>query len=76
LSETTKLGTATTQREAKRFFVDKIVAQAVAEGEPLSNSELRMLNFSEPDPESAVEVVSADEPDGEGTWACEASRRA
>ncbi len=50
---------ATEQREAKRFFVDKIVAQAVAEGEPLSNSERQMLNFSEADPES-IDPASVD----------------
>jgi hypothetical protein len=54
---------ATKQREAKRFFVDKIVAQAVAEGEPLSNSERHMLSFSEAEPES-VDPAS-DDPGGD-----------
>ena len=36
-----------TQAEAKRFFVEKIVAQAVAEGEPLSAVEKKLLGFSE-----------------------------
>ena len=41
----------TSQGQAKRFFVDKIVAQAVREGHPLSENERWMLSFSESDPE-------------------------
>jgi hypothetical protein len=45
----------TSQGHAKRFFVDKIVAQAVTEGAPLSDAERQMLSFSESDPEFAVD---------------------
>jgi hypothetical protein len=45
----------TSQGQAKRFLVDKIAAQATAEGVPLSDAEQRMLSFSESDPEFAVE---------------------
>ena len=37
--------------KAKRFFVDKITAQAKTEGVPLSDAERQMLSFSESDPE-------------------------
>jgi hypothetical protein len=43
------------QGEAKRFFVDRIVAQARAEGRPLSALEQWMLSFSESDPEFVVD---------------------
>ena len=43
------------QSQAKRFFVEKIVAQAAAEGSPLSDAERQMLNFSESDPEFVVD---------------------
>jgi hypothetical protein len=43
------------QGQAKRFFVEKIVAQAVVEGQPLSEAERRMLSFSESDPEFVVD---------------------
>jgi hypothetical protein len=43
------------QGQAKRFFVDKIVAQAAAEGSPLSDAERQMLSFSESDPEFVVD---------------------
>jgi hypothetical protein len=45
----------TSQGQAKRFFVDKIAAQALAEGTPLSDAEQHMLSFSESDPEFAVD---------------------
>lgn len=45
----------TSQGQAKRFFVDKIAAQAVTEGTPLSDAERQMLSFSESDPEFAVD---------------------
>jgi hypothetical protein len=43
------------QSDAKRFFVDRIVAEAAAELKPLSDSERQMLSFSESDPEFIVE---------------------
>jgi hypothetical protein len=45
----------TTQGQAKRFFVEKIVAQTAAEGRPLSEAERWMLSFSESDPEVVVD---------------------
>jgi hypothetical protein len=45
----------TSQGQAKRFFVDKIVAQAVTERAPLSDAERQMLSFSESDPDFAVD---------------------
>ena len=58
------------QAQAKRFFVEKIVAQATREGHPLSENERWMLSFSESDPEFRVDPVrvralSAEIPDGE-----------
>jgi anti-sigma28 factor (negative regulator of flagellin synthesis) len=44
----------TSQGQAKRFFVDKIVKQAVTDGAPLSDAERQMLSFSESDPEFVV----------------------
>jgi hypothetical protein len=44
------------QGQAKRFFVDRIVAQAKRENRPLSSDEEWMLSFSESDPEFAVDV--------------------
>jgi hypothetical protein len=44
----------TSQGQAKRFFVDKIIAQAVTEGTPLSETERQMLSFSESDPQFIV----------------------
>jgi hypothetical protein len=43
------------QSDAKRFFVDRIVAEAAAELKPLSDSERQMLSFSESDPEFVVD---------------------
>ena len=48
------------QQEAKRFFVEKIVAEAVRQGRPLSQLEQWMLSFSESDPEFVVEPESVD----------------
>ena len=47
----------TTQGQAKRFFVDKIITQAAAEGRPLSESERWILSFSESDPEFVVDLT-------------------
>lgn len=44
----------TSQGQAKRFFVEKVIAQAATEGVPLSDAEKRMLSFSESDPEFVV----------------------
>jgi len=43
------------QAQAKRFFVDRIVAQAREEGSPLSDDEVWMLSFSESDPDFVVD---------------------
>lgn len=43
------------QSDAKRFFVDRIVAEAAAQLKPLSDSERQMLSFSESDPEFVVD---------------------
>jgi uncharacterized protein YhaN len=40
-----------TQSEAKRFFAEKAIQQARAEGVPMSDAERRMLFWSESDPE-------------------------
>jgi hypothetical protein len=45
-----------TEGEAKRFFVERIVAQATFEQLPLSVAEQRMLSWSESDPEYKVDV--------------------
>ena len=45
----------TSQGQAKRFFVDRIVAEAAADGKPLSEAERQMLSFSESDPEFVVD---------------------
>ena len=50
--------TFSTQSAAKRFFVDKIVAQAESEGTPLSKTERDMLSFSESDPEFVLDPVA------------------
>ena len=47
------------QGHAKRFFVDKIVAQATHEGHPLSENEQWMLSWSESDPEFKVDASRA-----------------
>lgn len=43
------------QSEAKRFFIDKVILQARADSEHLSQSEEWMLGFSESDPEFSVD---------------------
>jgi hypothetical protein len=45
----------TSQGQAKRFFVDKIIAQAATEGQSLSEAERWMLSFSESDPDFIVD---------------------
>jgi hypothetical protein len=45
----------TSQGQAKRFFVDKVAAQALTEGAPLSDTERQMLSFFESDPEFTVD---------------------
>jgi hypothetical protein len=47
----------TSQSQAKRFFVEKIVTQAASERVTLSDAERRMLSFSESDPEFVVDPV-------------------
>jgi hypothetical protein len=39
------------QSRAKRFFVDRVIRQAAADGIPLSDAERPMLSWSETDPE-------------------------
>ena len=46
-----------TEGQAKRFFVERIVAQATFEQLPLSVAEQRMLSWSESDPEYKVDVA-------------------
>ena len=58
------------QGQAKRFFVDKIIAQAAREGQPLSENARWMLSFSESDPEFVVDharvaALAAEIPDAE-----------
>ena len=43
-----------THSEAKRFLVDKVVAQARVERTPLSDAERQMLSWSESDPDWAT----------------------
>jgi hypothetical protein len=45
----------TSQGQAKRFFVGRIVTQAARDGRPLSDAEQWMLSFSESDPEFVVD---------------------
>jgi hypothetical protein len=44
----------TSQGQAKRFFVEKVIAQAATEGVSLSDAERLVLSFSEFDPEFVV----------------------
>jgi hypothetical protein len=44
-----------TEGEAKRFFIEKIVAQAVGEAAPLSPAQRWMLGFSESDPAFVID---------------------
>lgn len=39
-----------TAEEARRFFIDRIVAEAERQGKPLSGNERRMLSWSEVEP--------------------------
>jgi hypothetical protein len=50
------LNVFSTEGQAKRFFVERIVAQASFEQLPLSDAERRMLSWSESDPEYKVDV--------------------
>jgi len=45
----------TTQTEAKLFFVNKVIAQARAEGVPLTGAEREMLSWSESDPNIKID---------------------
>lgn len=45
-----------TQSEAKHFFVERLVAQALGEGRPLSSQEQRLLQVSVSDPESLADI--------------------
>jgi hypothetical protein len=47
----------TSQREAKRFFVQKVITRATIEAKPLSETEQKMLNFSESDPDFVVDPI-------------------
>ena len=49
----------TTQGEAKRFFVEKVLQQAAFEGVHLSQVERGMLSWSETDPEWNVSAEQA-----------------
>src|SRR5215813_11290929 len=58
------------QSEAKRFFVEKVMAQARAEQVALSNAERQMLSWSESDPDFVVdpnlsEQLASEMPDEE-----------
>ena len=53
----------TSQREAKQFLANKIIAEADREGLPLSDIERRMLFFSEQEPDT-VEGLLEDVFDG------------
>jgi hypothetical protein len=58
-------GAFATQSEAKRFLIEKIVAQAVAEGTPLSRAQQWMLSFSESDPHFVVDHQLVEEHEAE-----------
>jgi hypothetical protein len=45
----------TTQTEAKRFFVDKVITQARAEGMSLTDAEREMISWSESDPDLKID---------------------
>src|SRR5438552_3273420 len=49
------------QTEAKRFFVEKVIQRALAEGMPLSDAERQMLSWSESDPEFIADPQLADQ---------------
>jgi 23S rRNA A2030 N6-methylase RlmJ len=46
-----------TQQEAKEFLIGKIAAQAEVEGNPLLETEKKILAFSEQEPESTLGVT-------------------
>ena len=48
------------ERDARRFFVDKVVTQARDEGSPLSAAQQWMLNYSDSDPEFEVDPDKLD----------------
>jgi hypothetical protein len=60
-AEERKILVFTSQGQAKRFFVDKVIAQAATEGQRLSEAERRMLSFSESDPEFAVDPAHVEQ---------------
>ncbi len=45
------------QSEAKQFYIDKIVAQALKDNEPLTDAERYMLNWTETDKEFKIDVA-------------------
>jgi hypothetical protein len=49
----------TTQTEAKRFFADRVLRQAKAEGVSMSEAERHMLLWSESDPDFTPNLVLA-----------------
>jgi hypothetical protein len=49
------------QSEAKAFLVDKIVAQARVEGQPLCDHERWMLRFSESDPDFVIDLARVEQ---------------
>ena len=48
------------ERDAKRFFIDNVVAQALEEGQPLSDAQRWMLSYSDSDPEFEVDPDKLD----------------
>ena len=49
-----------TQSEARRFFIDRVVARAKTEGVTLSEDEQQMLRWSEIEPDSVADPVLAE----------------
>jgi hypothetical protein len=49
-----------TQSEARRFFIEKVLQQAQAEGVPLSRDEQQMLLWSESAPDSVSDPALAE----------------
>ena len=56
-----ELAMFSTEGQAKRFFVDKIISQAAFENSPLSSAEQRMLSWSESDPEFRPDISLPDQ---------------
>jgi hypothetical protein len=52
--------TFSTQADAKRFFVDQVLAQASVEGIRLSEAERHMLSWSESDPDFTPDARQAE----------------